>query len=49
MDETRLVADEAADRVRFYRVDPALIEGLQHAFALADARPDLLRQGSVGS
>ncbi|MER5509379.1 hypothetical protein ABT052_29180 [Streptomyces sp. NPDC002766] len=35
---------ERDDRVRVYRIEPALIEGLQRAFALADARPDLMRQ-----
>ncbi len=40
---TRLL--ELDDRVRVYRVAPVLLEGLRRAFALADARPDLLRQG----
>ncbi|MFI8234891.1 hypothetical protein ACIGDI_39460 [Streptomyces sp. NPDC085900] len=44
---TRLL--ELDDRVRVYRIEPALLEGLQRAFALADARPDLLRQDPVGS
>ncbi|TQJ92732.1 hypothetical protein [Streptomyces sp. SLBN-31] len=35
---------ELDDRVRVYRIEPALIEGLQRAFTLGDARPDLLRQ-----
>ncbi|WP_413098200.1 hypothetical protein [Streptomyces sp. Inha503] len=26
-----------------YHIDPALVEGLRRAFAIADARPDLLR------
>ncbi|MEV6183298.1 hypothetical protein [Streptomyces sp. NPDC052015] len=32
------------ERARIYRIDPALVEGLQRAFALADDRPDLMRQ-----
>jgi hypothetical protein len=28
--------------VRIYRIEPALVESLQHAFALAEARPDLV-------
>ncbi|MFJ9729316.1 hypothetical protein ACIRP3_41895 [Streptomyces sp. NPDC101209] len=39
---TRLL--ELDDRVRGYRIEPALIDGLQRTFALADARPDLLRR-----
>ncbi|MEU3342423.1 hypothetical protein [Streptomyces sp. NPDC006668] len=39
---TRLL--ELDDRVRVYRIEPALVPGLQRAFDLADARPDLLRQ-----
>ncbi|MET9913400.1 hypothetical protein ABZZ74_42705 [Streptomyces sp. NPDC006476] len=34
---------ELDDRVRVYRIEPALVAGLQRAFVLADARPDLLR------
>ncbi|MEU5273320.1 hypothetical protein AB0G77_33340 [Streptomyces hygroscopicus] len=32
------------ERARLYQIDPALVEGLQRAFAIADARPDLLRR-----
>ncbi|WP_432154992.1 hypothetical protein [Streptomyces tricolor] len=39
---TRLL--ELDDRVRVYRIEPFLVEGMRRAFALADARPDLLRQ-----
>ena len=35
---------ELDERVRLYRIEPVLVEGLQRAFDLADARPDLLRQ-----
>ncbi|RRR85706.1 hypothetical protein EHS43_07195 [Streptomyces sp. RP5T] len=31
------------ERARRYRIDNVLVPGLQRAFALADARPDLLR------
>ncbi|MGQ5668588.1 hypothetical protein [Streptomyces sp. ECR2.10] len=31
------------ERARLYRIDRPLVEGLTRAFALADARPDLLR------
>ncbi|MYV40760.1 hypothetical protein GT030_18265 [Streptomyces sp. SID1328] len=31
---------ELDDRIRVYRIEPALIEGLQRAFALADAPSD---------
>ncbi|MGW1752371.1 hypothetical protein ACWCRD_43610 [Streptomyces sp. NPDC002092] len=31
------------ERARHYRIDDALVAGLARAFALADARPDLLR------
>ncbi|MEU8852702.1 hypothetical protein AB0C70_42270 [Streptomyces sp. NPDC048564] len=31
------------ERARLYRIDRALVAGLARAFALADARPDLLR------
>ncbi|MEU8727577.1 hypothetical protein [Streptomyces antimycoticus] len=31
------------ERARLYHIDPALVEGLRRAFAIADARPDLLR------
>ncbi|MGW2571663.1 hypothetical protein [Streptomyces sp. NPDC001537] len=37
------------DRVRVYRIEPVLVEGLQRAFDLADARPDLLRQEPAAS
>jgi hypothetical protein len=33
---------ELDDRARVYRIEPVLVEGLRRAFALADARPDLL-------
>ncbi|MFI1702240.1 hypothetical protein ACH419_40760 [Streptomyces bobili] len=32
------------ERARLYGIDPSLVEGLTRAFALADARPDLLRR-----
>ncbi|MEU6258625.1 hypothetical protein [Streptomyces sp. NPDC047043] len=32
------------DRIRVYRIEPALLEGLKRVFDLADTRPDLLRQ-----
>lgn len=35
---------ELDDRVRVYRIELALLDGLKRAFALADARPDLPRQ-----
>ncbi|WP_055534638.1 hypothetical protein [Streptomyces graminilatus] len=35
---------ELDDRIRAYRIEPVLVEGLKRAFDLADARPDLLRQ-----
>ncbi|MGW7605616.1 hypothetical protein [Streptomyces antimycoticus] len=31
------------ERARLYQIDRALVEGLRRAFAIADARPDLLR------
>ncbi|WP_275467415.1 hypothetical protein [Streptomyces noursei] len=31
------------ERARLYRIDDALVAGLTRAFAMADARPDLLR------
>ncbi|GDY60494.1 hypothetical protein [Streptomyces violaceusniger] len=31
------------ERARLYHIDPPLVEGLRRAFAIADARPDLLR------
>ncbi|SEB31141.1 MULTISPECIES: hypothetical protein [Streptomyces] len=31
------------ERARLYHVDQTLVEGLRRAFAIADARPDLLR------
>ncbi|MFD3931764.1 hypothetical protein [Streptomyces sp. NPDC058614] len=34
---------ERDDRARLYRIEPVLVGGLQRAFVLADARPDLLR------
>jgi hypothetical protein len=39
---------ELDDRIRVYRIEPALLEGLKRAFDLADARPDLLRQMTAG-
>ncbi|MEU8848121.1 hypothetical protein AB0C70_18200 [Streptomyces sp. NPDC048564] len=39
---------EPDDCRRIYRIDPALLEGLKRAFALADSRPDLLRQEQAG-
>ncbi|WP_458246846.1 hypothetical protein [Streptomyces sp. MAI_2237] len=39
---------ELDDRIRIYRIEPALLEGLQRAFALTDARPALLRQDLAG-
>ncbi len=36
------------ERARLYRIDDALVPGLTRAFAMADARPDLLR-GSAPS
>ncbi|WP_367325960.1 hypothetical protein [Streptomyces sp. HUAS ZL42] len=39
---------ELDDRVRVYRIEPAIVEGLKRAFDLADARPDLLRQEPAG-
>ncbi|MFE5375138.1 ferredoxin [Streptomyces mirabilis] len=35
-------------RARRYRIDDALVAGLRRAFALADARPDLLRGEPAG-
>ncbi|MFE7854059.1 hypothetical protein [Streptomyces sp. NPDC057403] len=35
---------ELDDRVRVYRIDPALLKRLQWAFAVTDCRPDRLRQ-----
>ncbi|MET9524502.1 hypothetical protein [Streptomyces coeruleorubidus] len=32
------------ERARLYRIDRVLVEGLQRAYVLADARPDLLRR-----
>jgi hypothetical protein len=32
------------ERARLYRIDRVLVEGIQRAFVLADARPDLLRR-----
>ncbi|MCO8308800.1 hypothetical protein [Streptomyces sp. RKCA744] len=40
-DASRLL--QRNDRARLYHIDPALVEGLRQAFAIADARPDLLR------
>ncbi|MFG2794616.1 hypothetical protein [Streptomyces sp. NPDC048419] len=40
---------QLGDRVRVYRIEPALLEGLKRAFDLADARPDLLRQEPTSS
>ncbi|MFD5341552.1 hypothetical protein [Streptomyces hawaiiensis] len=36
------------ERARRYRIDDVLVAGLQRAFALADARPDLLRGEPAG-
>lgn len=36
------------ERARRYRIDDVLVAGLQRAFALADARPDLLRGELAG-
>jgi hypothetical protein len=36
------------ERARRYRIDDTLLEGLRRAFALADARPDLLRGEPIG-
>lgn len=36
------------ERARRYRIDDVLVPGLQRAFALADARPDLLRGQPAG-
>ncbi|MFD9445592.1 hypothetical protein ACFWBR_42670 [Streptomyces sp. NPDC060006] len=36
------------ERARLYGIDRALVEGLARAFALADARPDLLRGEGAG-
>ncbi|WP_405933607.1 hypothetical protein [Streptomyces sp. NBC_00827] len=36
------------ERARLYRIDRPLVEGLTRAFALADARPDLLRGEGAG-
>ncbi|MFF7550843.1 hypothetical protein ACFZCU_45650 [Streptomyces canus] len=35
---------ERDDRRRIYWIEPALLEGLTHAFDLAEARSDVLRQ-----
>ncbi|MGW0580468.1 hypothetical protein ACWD25_31940 [Streptomyces sp. NPDC002920] len=35
---------ELDDRVRVHQIEPAIVEGRKRAFALADARPDLLRK-----
>jgi hypothetical protein len=32
-----------SERARLHRIDRTLVDGLIRAFALADARPDLLR------
>ncbi|WP_328980637.1 hypothetical protein [Streptomyces canus] len=40
---------ERDDRRRIYWIEPALLEGLNRAFDLADARPDLLRQEPTDS
>ncbi|MET7696453.1 hypothetical protein [Streptomyces sp. NPDC005485] len=40
---------ELDDRVRVYWIEPALLEGLKRAFALAEVRPDLLRQQPADS
>ncbi|MFJ9714255.1 hypothetical protein [Streptomyces sp. NPDC101234] len=37
------------ERARRYHIDDGLVVGLQRAFALADVRRDLLRDGSSGS
>ncbi|MGW7819968.1 hypothetical protein ACWGLF_17895 [Streptomyces puniciscabiei] len=36
------------ERARRYRIDDTLVAGLTRAFAMADARPDLLRGGPAG-
>lgn len=35
---------ELDDRVRVYRIESALLDGLKRAFALAEVRPDLLHE-----
>ncbi|WP_443250844.1 hypothetical protein [Streptomyces sp. 6N106] len=40
-DASRLL--QRNERARLYHIDRALVEGLRRAFAIADARPDLLR------
>jgi hypothetical protein len=37
------------ERARRYRIDDVLVAGLQRAFALADARPDLMRGEGAGA
>ncbi|MFF7845279.1 hypothetical protein ACFZC6_42050 [Streptomyces ossamyceticus] len=37
------------ERARRYRIDDVLVDGLRRAFALADARPDLLRGEPSGT
>ncbi|MFF4803416.1 hypothetical protein ACFY1U_34285 [Streptomyces sp. NPDC001351] len=37
------------DRVRIYRIEPALVEDLRRAFDFADTRSDLLRQEPAAS
>lgn len=51
----RQVGPAGADRLlqrdeqaRVYRIDPALVAGLNRVFPLADARPDLLRREPAG-
>lgn len=36
------------EQARIYRIDPALVDGLNRVYPLADARPDLLRPEPVG-
>ncbi|WP_405853831.1 hypothetical protein OG407_00250 [Streptomyces sp. NBC_01515] len=38
---------ERDERARIYRIEPVFVEGLNRAFDLADARPDLLCQEPV--
>ncbi|MEU0946605.1 hypothetical protein ABZ379_28200 [Streptomyces canus] len=40
---------EREDRRRLYWIEPALLEGLKHAFDFAETRPDLLRQEPADS
>ncbi|MFB9454165.1 hypothetical protein [Streptomyces antimycoticus] len=40
-DASRLL--QRNDRARLYHIDRPLVEGLRRAFAIADARPDLMR------